>query len=292
MIFNILAAVLAAAALYQILAFFLKTPPLKQSLMIMRNRTNGNSGSKKTVSLIGNISKSLADYIPLSIAKEIRYSRMLQNVSAETPKEFVARIVVTCIIIAVLAILAAIITPWLAILPLVASAIAAFIIFEDAKDKAKKQHQAAEQSIPNFVEMFTHSVKTNRNVLSIFDTYIQNYECTPLSVELMRTVADMRTGDPDIALKRFEHRMNNPLLSQLVRGILATMRGEDMTAYFNDLVRKVNEVRKKLLTQKALKVVPKISVMSNARAFWAIGVLLYIAGMAILEYVKSTGSFG
>lgn len=105
-------------------------------------------------------------------------------------------------------------------------------------------------------------------------------------MELAKTVADMRTGNPDIALKRFEHRMNNPLLSQLIRGVLATMRGEDMTAYFTELVKKVHEIRKKLLTQKALKVVPKISTMSNIRAFWAIGVMLYIVGMGVLEYVK------
>lgn len=286
MIYFILAAIFVGIFMYSLLAHFLHIPSFKLALSTIRSQSRGTAVKNNSGSFLSALAKPISPYIPLSMAKEVKYSRMLQTISVETPKEFVARLIVTFTFIAAFAIPLALINPYLGLIPLAIAVIAVFIIMEETKDKAKKQHQLAENEIPGFVETFTHSIKTNRNVLSIFDAYIQNYKDTPLSMELAKTVADMRTGNPDIALKRFEHRMNNPLLSQLIRGVLATMRGEDMTAYFTELVKKVHEIRKKLLTQKALKVVPKISTMSNIRAFWAIGVMLYIVGMGVLEYVK------
>ena len=285
MIYYILASVFIVVCIYSVLAHFLHIPTFKHSFLIMRSQSNG-AEKKKGISFISTIANPISPYIPLSMAKEVKYSRMLQNISVETPKEFFARIIVTFAMVAVLAIPFSFINPYLSLIPLLAAIIIVFIIFEETKDKFKKQHQLAENEIPSFVETFTHSIKTNRNVIDIFDAYIQNYDNTALSMELEKTVADMRTGSSDVALKRFEHRMNNPLLSQLIRGVLATMRGEDMTSYFTELIKKVHEIRKKLLTQQALKVVPKISVMSNARAFWAIGVMLYIIGIGVMEYVK------
>lgn len=285
MIYYVLASIFIVLCSYSLLAHFLHIPTFKHTFSIMRSQSQGLE-KKKGISFISTLSNPISPYVPLSLAKEVKYSRMLQNISVETPKEFFARLIVTFTIIAVFAIPLALINPYLSLIPLVIALITVFIIMEETKDKAKKQHQLAENEIPSFVETFTHSIKTNRNVLSIFDAYIQNYNSTPLSMELEKTVADMRTGNPDVALKRFEHRMNNPLLSQLVRGVIASMHGEDMTSYFTELIKKVHEIRKKLLTQQALKVVPKISVMSNARAFWAIGVLLYIIGVGVMEYVK------
>lgn len=286
MLFYIIGAILIGICLYQILAHFLHIPSLKHAFLVMRGQSGGSKQKENNIPLLSTLSKPLAKYMPLSLTKEIKYTRILQNISVETPKEFFARLLVTFLIISVLAIPLALINPWLALIPLLGALVTVFIIQEETKDKAKKLHQAAEIEIPSFVETFTHSIKTNRNVLQIMDTYISNYKDTPLSTELTRTVADMRTGSADVALKRFEIRMNNPLLSQLIRGILATLRGEDMTSFFSDLVKKVHEIRKKTLIQKALKVVPKVSLMSNLRAFWAIGVLLIIVGMGIMEYVK------
>lgn len=287
MFYFIISAVLIAVFTYSVLGFALKIPPLKISFLVMSMMRKGNESGKRSFQLFHTLSHSISAYVPISMAKEIKLSRMLQNVSTETPKEFVARLIVIGLFISIFALPCLLITPLLALLPLITAIIVVFVIVEETKDKALKQHRAAEKEIPSFIETFTHNVKTNRNIIAIFDTYIQNYS-TPLSHELARTVADMRTGSTDIALKRFEMRMNNPLLSQLIRGILATMRGEDMTSYFSELVKKVSEIRKKLLTQKALKVKPKISLMSNVRGLWAIGVLLYIVGVAVLEYMKGS----
>lgn len=106
--------------------------------------------------------------------------------------------------------------------------------------------------------------------------YTQNYD-TFLSREIEKTVADMRTGSQEIALQRFELRMRSSNLSLLIRGILASMRGEDMTIYFDELVYKMASIRKQRLTQKALKIKPKISNLANIRALWSIGMLIFVA---------------
>lgn len=286
MFYFILSAILLVICTYSILAYCFEIPTFKTSLRIMgmlkKSETNQN-----TFQFLYTFSKPLAKYIPLSLAKEIKYNRMLQNISSETAKEFVARLVLIFCFILIFAIPCGLISLWLSLVIFLVGVITVFICFEETKDKAMKQHRKAEAELPRFIETFTHSIKTNRNVIEIIDTYIQNYD-SALSRELLRTTADMRTGNPEIALQRFDLRINNPLLSQLIRGILATMHGEDMTIYFQDLVNKIAEIRKKELTQYALKIKPKISKLSTIRAMWAIGVLLFIIGAGVIEYVKGT----
>ena len=287
MFFFIIATVFLVIGVYCVLAFSLKIPKFKTAFTIMSKQTKGVSSKNNKAKLFSAISKPLSQFIPLSMSKEISLRRMLQNTSVETPKEYVARLTVTFFIISLFGLPLLLIYPYLALIPIAISGLTVFVIHDDVKDKATKQNKAAQKEIPGFIDTFTHAVKTNRNILNIFDSYIQNYD-TALSKELSFTLADMRTGGEEIGLKRFEMRMNNALVSQLVRGILATLHGEDMSLYFIDLVKTVNEIRRKELTQKALKIKPKISLMSNGLAMFSIGVLIVILGFSAFEYIKTT----
>ncbi|MEG1027874.1 MAG: hypothetical protein RSE07_04210, partial [Oscillospiraceae bacterium] len=192
MIYYILASILIMVFIYQIFAYFFKIPTLKQSVHIT---SVGKSTVEKNVKFkfLYTFSKPLAQYIPLSLSKELQLERMLQRVSAETPKEFIARLILTFIFFASFAIPLSLINGWIALLTLVFAYNQVSKIYRRIKIKAQKQHREAEKEIPRFIETFTHSIKTNRNVINIFDAYIQNYD-SAFSIELSKTVADMRTG--------------------------------------------------------------------------------------------------
>lgn len=275
MIYFFIGSVLMSFALYCLLANILKIPSFKNAGNISKH-TKANKVVKKPFSFLSTLSKPLSAYIKLNITRKTKLEFNLSNVSTETPEQYTARLIFTCAFILLFAIPLAFISWWLTIIPIIAAILAYIIIESELKDAAFKHHELIDEEIPRFVENFSHSIKTNRNVLTIFERYTQNYD-TYLSKEILKTIADMRTGSQEIALQRFELRMNNTTLSQLTRGILATMHGEDMTIYFDELVFKMSAIRKQRLTAKALKIKPKISALSNIRAMWSICILIFIA---------------
>lgn len=282
MIYYIISAIFILIASYCILAIAFKVPGFKTSKNI--NKLTKINEEKTTISdFIGKLSKPFAKYIPISLAKEIKLEKLLRSaLSRETPHEFKARLILSFILICLLGLPLALINHWLVIAPIVFAFLFVLAQHGDLEKKSEEQQLLVKKEIPRLIENFTHSIKTNRNIINIFDNYISNYD-SYLSKELTKTVADMRTGSQEIALQRFEMRMNNPLVSQLVRGILATLRGEDMTMFFTDLTLKVSAMRKQYLTEQALKVKPKISRISTIRAMMSIGVLLTVIVSTILN---------
>ncbi len=282
MIYFFISAIFITIALYVILAILFKLPSFKVSFNIAKH-VKASEVKKNPFEFLATLSKPLSKYVTLSLSKQLKLEGLLTSSgSAETPNQYVARLIFTFTFICIFAVPLSFISPWLILIPLVAAIITVVIIDSEMKDKSQKVQELIEDEVPRFIESFSHSIRTNRNVINIFDTYTLNYD-TYFSNELKKTVADMRTGSQEIALQRFELRMNNSMLSQLVRGILATMRGEDMTIHFDELVHKMSAMRKQRLTAQALKIKPKISALSLIRAMWSIGVLLVVAMVGILS---------
>lgn len=284
-IFIVLSGFALVVAVYQIMAAILRVPSFKMSGYISTVRSL-HKEQKKPFLFLSTLSKPLAKYVPVSMAKEVRLTRMLDRANVnETPKEYTARLVLTFLFVSIFALPFLFVSTWLALIPILAAAIVVLNITGETKEKSIKMQQLIENEIPGMVESITQKLEHQRNIIAIFDTYSQNYD-TYLSHELKRTVADMRTGSAEVALQRFEMRMNNTIISQFVRGLIATMHGENMTIFFNELVAQVAAKRKQQLESMALKVKPKISTMSMIRAFWSIGVLLAIAMTGMMKMIS------
>lgn len=72
----------------------------------------------------------------------------------------------------------------------------------------------------------------------------------------------MRSGSYEAALTRFEARFNSPLLSDVVRGLIGVLRGDDGVHYFQMLVHDMKQLELQRLKAKAIKIPPKIRVFS------------------------------
>ncbi len=282
MIYYFFVIILFAFAIYNLISSVFNVPKFKTSKYINNLKQMGKLRADP-FAFITVLSKSFAKYVPLSLAKEVKLNKLLTGaLSNEKPNEFVARLILAFILICSLGIPLAFITPWIAIIPFVFAILFVIAQHGDLQKKSEEQQQLVEKEAPRLIENFSHNIKTNRNIINIFDNYINNYD-SYLSKELAKTVEDMRTGSQEVALQRFELRMKNPLISQFVRGIIASLRGEDMTMFFNDLVLKVSALRKQHLTQQALKVKPKISRMSTIRAMLSIFILLIVIVSSVTQ---------
>ena len=97
------------------------------------------------------------------------------------------------------------------------------------------------------------------------DEMIEHYKQNSgpvFAAELDILTADMRSGSYEAALTRFEARFNSPLLSDIVRGLIGVLRGDNGVNYFQMLSHDMKQLELQRLKAKAMKIPPKIRVFS------------------------------
>ncbi len=89
------------------------------------------------------------------------------------------------------------------------------------------------------------------------ETYQKNAGAA-LKNELAITTADMRTGNYEAALTRLEARISSAMLSDVVRGLIGCIRGDDGVAFFRMLSHDMKQIEvqrlKKLAMERPLKI--------------------------------------
>ncbi len=130
-----------------------------------------------------------------------------------------------------------------------------------AEEKLSVKRDEIESELPRFVATITQELATSRDVLSMVEHYKQHAGET-FSAELDVLTADMRSGSYEAALTRFEARFNSPLLSDIVRGLIGVLRGDNGINYFQMLSHDMKQLELQRLKAKAMKIPPKIRVFS------------------------------
>jgi len=102
--------------------------------------------------------------------------------------------------------------------------------------------------------------------------------------ELAITIADMRTGNFEAALTRFESRISSAMLSDVVRGLIGVIRGDDGVVYFRMLSHDMKQLEIQRLKRLAMERPPKIRKYSFM--LLACMLLVYMGVMAY-EIVKT-----
>ena len=154
--------------------------------------------------------------------------------------------------------------PVFVLLALVVILLAVMVYFKEirrADEKLSGKRDEIESELPRFVATITQELANSRDVLSMVEHYKQNAGAT-FAAELDILTADMRSGSYEAALTRFEARFNSPLLSDVVRGLIGVLRGDDGVHYFQMLAHDMKQLELQRLKAKAMKIPPKIRVFS------------------------------
>ncbi|HKM34729.1 MAG TPA: hypothetical protein VJY54_08305 [Lachnospiraceae bacterium] len=125
----------------------------------------------------------------------------------------------------------------------------------------RKEIEKIEAELPRFVATITQELKASRDVVGILENYKKNAG-EAFGYELDVLTADMRSGSYEAALTRFEARLNSPMLSDITRGLISVLRGDDGGMYFQMLSHDMKQLELQRLKAKAMKIPPKIRVFS------------------------------
>ena len=86
-----------------------------------------------------------------------------------------------------------------------------FSTYYSAFDFVKKRKKVIEAEIPRFALTIAQNLENDRDVLKILAAY-RRVAGKEFGMELDQTVADMKTGNYENALIRFESRMGSTML--------------------------------------------------------------------------------
>ena len=177
----------------------------------------------------------LSKYIPID---EYKRNRMKNTLNASginmTPEEYMASAIIKSGLIALGVVPSLIILPLLAPVIVFLSILVYFKEIGKADEELKEKRDKIERELPRFVATITQELKASRDVLSILENFKKNAG-EDFTDELDILTADMRSSSYEAALTRFEARINSPMLSDITRGLIGVLRGDDGTMYFQML---------------------------------------------------------
>ena len=182
--------------------------------------------------------------------------------------------------------------PCLLVFPLLAVIVVVLVVMvyfkeqERADELLAKKRGELEGELPRFVSTIEQELKNSRDVLSIVENYKKNAG-EEFANELEILAADMRSSSYEAALTRFEARINSPMLSDVVRGLIGVLRGDDGAMYFQMLSHDFKQMELQRLKKEAQKIPPKIRVFSFLMLVCFI--VTYLA-IIVFEILKSMGS--
>ncbi len=240
---------------------------------------------KKTSPLelwLSGIAKWLAGHWRMNEYKRMQLAADLQTAGVcMTPELYQAEALVKAGLCGLLAI------PAFFFLPLAAPVILALAVAVYLKEsrgiqeKIQKKRKGIEYELPAFVAFIRKTLMHSRDVLGILDAY-RNSAGPAFKQELDITVADMRSSNYEAALTRLEARVGSTMLSDITRGLIRILRGDQTDAYWPALSLKLGDYQRQQLRQEALKVPGKVRRLSMALMFCFIAVYLVVIGVQIM----------
>lgn len=249
----LLAVCLFGTALYYLTCAFADVPTRKTSRMMLMAQRQGKRRENIFDVYAAKVSSKIAPYVRLDKMKRASLERTLKIAgNSLTPECYVAKAWVIAGTVALCAVPMAFLIP-LMVPVLIGLAVALwFSTYYTAFDYVKKRRKRMEKEIPRFALSIGQSLENDRDVLKILTSY-RRIAGKEFGAEIDQTVADMKTGNYEQALLHLEARVDSPLLSDVTRGLIGVLRGDDQRMYFQMITFDMRQIEQNDLKKEAAK---------------------------------------
>lgn len=281
----ILLFVFLTSGLYFVLASALKLPTLQTG----RAMAGVSKKKKATLSVMIDdslmaLTVKLSKVIRINEYKRIRLDNTLKAANINmTPEEYKAHAILKAGLFLLPVLPMFYIFPAINIALILLAVLTYFKENGKAENDLREKKEMIEAELYRFTSTLTQELKNSRDVLSILERYKKNAG-EEFKHELDVLCADMRSSSYEAALTRFESRLNSPQLSDVVRGLIGVLRGDDSAVYFQMLTHDFKQMELQRLKAKAAKIPPKIRVFS----FVMLG--CYVATFFVIIFYEIIGS--
>lgn len=277
---------LCGIGLYFVLVDIYRLPYLKTSKAVMNLSKKQKEKSSGLDVWLKGIATWLSKHLKLNEFKRVQLETDLKTAQMDiSPEMFKANATVKATLVGVFAV------PVLFIFPLLCPVIlfmAFFLYKREVKSvtmRIKVKRDKIEYELPRLVFTIEKTLKHNRDVLYMLESYAANAGIE-MQHELNITVADMRSGNYEAALTRLESRVGSSMMSDVCRGLIGILRGDDTALYWTSLSLKFNDIQRQQLRLQAQKVPRKVKRLSICLLFCFM--LIYIV-VIVAQIMSSIG---
>ena len=259
---QILVGILFGTGLFFILADAFSIPYYKTSKAVA---SISKLQKEKTSALelwFKDIATWLAKVLPMNPFKKSQLESDLRTAQMDiSPEMFRANAIVKAMLVGVMVIPTAFIFPLLC--PIVLF-LAVFLYMLEIKSVSKRiqgKRTKIEYELPRLVFNIEKTLKHSRDVLYMLESYAKTAG-PELKHELGITAADMRSGNYEAAITRMESRVGSSMMSDVCRGLIGILRGDDTQMYWASLAIKFSDAQRQQLRLQAQKVPRKVKRLS------------------------------
>lgn len=279
--------ILIAAGLFLILADVLKLPAMGAGKAMLGAGKENKKAAKTVEAWLMTGAVKLSKYIRMDEYKRGRMTNILKASGfSMTPEVYTAYAITKSGAIALGALPCLFLLPLLAPVLLILAVLTYFQETKRADEQLREKREQVEGELPRFVATIEQTLKASRDVLAMIETYKKNAG-PAFAHELDVLTADMRSSSYEAALTRFESRLNSPMLSDVVRGLIGVLRGDDSAVYFQMLAHDFKALELQRLKGQAQKIPPKIRIFSFIMLMCFL--FTYLAIIAV-EIINSLGT--
>lgn len=269
-----------ALGLFFLAAAFLHLPTLGAAKAMLGAVRQEKKAAKTIEAGLMSAAVRLAKYIRMDEYKRSRMENVLNASGMNlTPEVFQAYAIVKAGVVMIGSVPCLFLMPVLAVFVILAAVLIYFKEIQKADEKLRAKRGAIEAELPRMVATIEQELKASRNVIGMLERFRGNAG-DALTGELDILLADMRSSNYEAALTRFEARLNSPMLSDVVRGLIGVLRGDDSAVYFQMLSHDFKQMELQRLKAEAQKIPPKIRVFS-----FVMLVCFLLTYLAIIGYV-------
>ncbi|MBQ7646281.1 MAG: secretion protein F [Clostridia bacterium] len=278
--------IIFGVGLFYILVDALKIPYYKTSKAV-ENLSKRQKVKKSSIDMwLSGFAELIAKRLRLNEFKRSQLESDLKTAQMDiSPEMFTANAIVKSCIIGVLAVPVAFILPLLSPVILFLAVFLYRIEIKSVNKRIRVKRQKIEYELPRLVSNIEKTLSHNRDVLYMIESYAQNAG-PEMKHELSITVADMKSGNYEDAIIRLESRVGSSMMSDVCRGLIGILRGDDNRMYWASLALKFNDTARQQLRLQAQKVPRKVRRLSMCLLLCFM--LIYV--IVILEQIM--GSIG
>ncbi|MDR1204525.1 MAG: hypothetical protein LBL26_03465 [Peptococcaceae bacterium] len=285
----LLACVFTGFGAYYLSCAFADIPTARTSrMMLLSKKQQGVKSDKLLDVYITRVALFFEKYIKLDKLKRAKLQAVLTIAGVEAgPEVYTLKAYITAALVALCSAPVFILQPLLAMVVVGLAVTLWFSTYYAAFDFVRKRKKVIEAEIPRFALTIAQNLENDRDVLKILSRY-KRVTGQEFRQELDQTTADMKTGNYENALIRFESRVGSPLLSDVVRGLIGTLRGDDQRMYFKMICFDMRQIELNNLKKEAAKRPKKIQKYSMMMLICIIIIYLVVL---VTEVVESLGVF-
>ena len=269
-----------AAGLFFVTADVVGLPTMGAARAMLQTTRQEKKAAKTLETYFMTIAVRLAPFLHLDEYKRSRMEKVLKASGINlTPEVYQAYALVKAGAVMLGVIPCMLLFPLLSPVVMILAVLVYFKEVQKADEKLKEKREQMERELPRMVANIEQELKASRNVIGMLER-LKGNAGPAFTAELDILLADMRSSNYEAALTRFEARLNSPMLSDVVRGLIGVLRGDDSAVYFQMLSHDFKQIELQKLKAQAQKIPPKIRVFS-----FVMLVCFLMTYLAIIGYV-------